>query len=52
MSASTAENKMVFLCVCIYVYMNLIIGKGQIAQKDHTGEKIGLRAKVRVNISI
>ncbi len=34
--------------VCMY----LMIGKGQIAQKDHIGAKIDLRAKLGVNISI
>ncbi len=28
-----------------YVCMHLMIGKGQIAQKDHIGAKIDLRAK-------
>ncbi len=32
--------------------MYLMIGKGQIAQKDHIGEKIDLASKLRVNISI
>ncbi len=35
-----------FLCVTdSYVCMYLMIGKGQIAQKDHIGAKIDLRAK-------
>ncbi len=36
----------------MYVFMYLMIGKGQIAQKDHVGAKIDLRVKLRVNISI
>ncbi len=35
-------------CVCMY----LIIGKGQIAQKDHIGSKINSIAKLKVKISL
>ncbi len=34
----------------MYVRMYSMIGKGQIAQKDHIGAKIDLRAKLTVNI--
>ncbi len=34
------------------VYMYLMIGKGQIDQKNHIWAKIDLRTKLRVNISI
>ncbi len=44
-----AKDESITLCkdfhVCMYVCMYLMIGKGQIAQKNHIGAKIDLRAK-------
>ncbi len=36
----------------MYVCMHLMIGKGQIVQKDHIGATVDLRAKLRININI
>ncbi len=33
--------------ISIFVCMCLVIGKGQIAHKDHIGAKIGLRTKIK-----
>ncbi len=46
----SVSNKL--LLAIMYVFMYYMIGKGQIAQKDHTGAQVGLRAKLGVNISI
>ncbi len=43
---SRKSRQDVFTSIILYVCMYLMIGKGQIAQKDHIGAKIDLRAKV------
>ncbi len=33
----------------VYVFIDLMIGKGQTVQEDHNGTKIDLRAKIKGN---